>query len=544
MVIKKAAGVMASLAVVMVLLVSSIDLVIYKNPGYFEREYRKYGVQQDVDMEMSDLLYVTEEMTSYLKGGREDLNIVTTVGGEEREFFSAREKAHMKDVKALFWWGIQLRRLGFVIAAGVILWAIGKNWIRLFAKCFLATAGTLMTVTAALAVVVSSDFDRYFTLFHHIFFDNDLWILDPRVDLLIQIVPQPFFMDTAFRIVIVFGALLFAVGLVSFFTAKGRYGFGIFFLALLFLKLVGWIFLIVLGLLLLLLLTPIRYRLFAEKFEKLGFGVWIGWLFGILQFRGQLDGNQQMQLQVKVFGISIFGSGAKKKKERTKKQDAPAPAPEEVMVSMRSRQDEPVGENGKQEETTQKPSQDTEPQKIANNAKEAESKTVTEIPKPKPRRVNIEQLEETEEREQDDSFMEDTLPDDFFEPDNGEKKKKGNYLHQFMEIPNKKEILQAVIKLLKRLFRGVLPRDFYMQARVGTGDPALTGYLCGAVGVLKMQFGDHVQVTGDFGKMTLENVRVKGAGKIVPGYLVYACLRFLFTKSVWQLVKVYWKGKR
>ena len=42
-------------------------------------------------------------------------------------------------------------------------------------------------------------------MFHHIFFDNDLWILDPSTDLLINIVPEPFFMDTAGRIALTFG---------------------------------------------------------------------------------------------------------------------------------------------------------------------------------------------------------------------------------------------------------------------------------------------------------------------------------------------------
>ena len=37
-------------------------------------------------------------------------------------------------------------------------------------------------------------------MFHHIFFNNDLWMLNPDTDLLINIVPEPFFMDTAARI--------------------------------------------------------------------------------------------------------------------------------------------------------------------------------------------------------------------------------------------------------------------------------------------------------------------------------------------------------
>lgn len=72
----------------------------------------------------------------------------------------------------------------------------------------------IFLITAGLAALISTDFTKYFVIFHHIFFDNDLWILDARTDLLINIVPEPFFMDTAARIGITFAgmtALLFAV---------------------------------------------------------------------------------------------------------------------------------------------------------------------------------------------------------------------------------------------------------------------------------------------------------------------------------------------
>jgi len=58
---------------------------------------------------------------------------------------------------------------------------------------------------ALLTAIISTDFTKYFVIFHQIFFDNDLWILDPATDLLINIVPEPFFMDTAGRIALTFG---------------------------------------------------------------------------------------------------------------------------------------------------------------------------------------------------------------------------------------------------------------------------------------------------------------------------------------------------
>ena len=45
-------------------------------------------------------------MMAYLRGRRDDLNIDTVVDGTPREFFNAREKAHMADVRNLFLGGL------------------------------------------------------------------------------------------------------------------------------------------------------------------------------------------------------------------------------------------------------------------------------------------------------------------------------------------------------------------------------------------------------------------------------------------------------
>ena len=177
-------GVLCAFCLMIIFLITSVEAVAYWTPGYYEHEYSKYNVTEAVRMEMDDLLEVTDEMMAYLRGDREDLHVDTIVNGEPREFFNAREIAHMEDVRGLF---------------------IGA---------LMAGTGLFFLITAGLAALISTDFTKYFVIFHHIFFDNDLWLLDARTDLLINIVPEPFFMDTAARIGITFAgmtALLFAV---------------------------------------------------------------------------------------------------------------------------------------------------------------------------------------------------------------------------------------------------------------------------------------------------------------------------------------------
>ena len=208
-------GLICAFSLMIVFLITSVEAVAYWTPHYYENEYTRYQVADDVHMEMDDLLYVTDEMMAYLRGSRDDLNIDTVVDGTPREFFNAREKAHMADVRNLFLGGLALRRLClFLAAASVALLALLKLPLKhLLPRMLCAGTVLFLGVTALLAGIISTDFTKYFIIFHKIFFTNDLWQLDPRTDLLINIVPEPFFMDTAARIGITFclmtGALFF-----------------------------------------------------------------------------------------------------------------------------------------------------------------------------------------------------------------------------------------------------------------------------------------------------------------------------------------------
>lgn len=48
---------------------------------------------------------------------------------------------------------------------------------------------------ASLSLLGLIDFDWAFVKFHEIFFNNDLWLLDPRTDRLIQLMPIQFFIN-------------------------------------------------------------------------------------------------------------------------------------------------------------------------------------------------------------------------------------------------------------------------------------------------------------------------------------------------------------
>jgi integral membrane protein (TIGR01906 family) len=75
-----------------------------------------------------------------------------------------------------------------------------KGRLRRFAVYGIAIAAAGITPVIILIILMNIDFYKYFTVFHEIFFTNDLWLLDPAADRLINIFPQDFFTDMAFSI--------------------------------------------------------------------------------------------------------------------------------------------------------------------------------------------------------------------------------------------------------------------------------------------------------------------------------------------------------
>ena len=128
---QKIFGLVAAMAMIVAMLITSFEIAIYSDYGWYQKEYEKYQVLDDLEMEMQDVMDVTEEMMAYLRGDRKNLEVKTVIAGEEGMFFNEREKLHMEDVQGLFLGGIQIRRVAFVIfAAAVLLILFQKGNLR------------------------------------------------------------------------------------------------------------------------------------------------------------------------------------------------------------------------------------------------------------------------------------------------------------------------------------------------------------------------------------------------------------------------------
>lgn len=209
---------LAMLLVILAMLLTSFQLAIYGDPdyGFYEKEYQKYQVTDALDMNLEDVMKVTEYMMDYLIGREDELSIMTEVDGRTQDFFNEQDRFHMGEVRELFLKGLKLRNVCAALALLLILGlaAMKTDWRMLLPKAYFRVVFILLVVGVFLGIAFTVDFTRCFTIFHEFFFDNDLWMFNPSEDYMIRMLPEGFFSDMVIRIGVMFIGMLTALGVI------------------------------------------------------------------------------------------------------------------------------------------------------------------------------------------------------------------------------------------------------------------------------------------------------------------------------------------
>jgi integral membrane protein (TIGR01906 family) len=164
---------------------------------------------EETGLNLDQLISVSQKTLDYLKDKRDDLTIYEELNGQEIQVFEERELHHMEDVKELFRIGFLIKNLTMVLVLVAGLFLLTKDKKTLYKSI---KNGSLMftAIIVFIGIYAYVDFERAFVIFHEILFDNDLWLLDPNEDIMIQMLPINFFMGIGVKT-----AFLFIVYLIS-----------------------------------------------------------------------------------------------------------------------------------------------------------------------------------------------------------------------------------------------------------------------------------------------------------------------------------------
>lgn len=190
--------------VILVLLVISLSLFCLlisleqyaMNIEEYVYNYQINDVLKVTGRSMYELVDITEGLIEYLKGNAGDEAL--------QPHYNEREILHMRDVQVLFKYGFIIKYISIILSLSIIVCFAVRGERDLLGRYIFKGMFVNWIMVGLLLIMILFDFNKYFTYFHLIFFSNDLWLLDPKTDLLIQMLPEKFFIHIARKIVLSF----------------------------------------------------------------------------------------------------------------------------------------------------------------------------------------------------------------------------------------------------------------------------------------------------------------------------------------------------
>lgn len=179
----------------------------------------RWAPAETTGLPAKDYPAMVEMITDYLRGGNEPFQYVYTMNGTDYLAFHDYEQQHMEDVQGLFW---LCRFVAWLGTGAAILYgfALRKNRQWFSPRTMQGTLLTELVAVTLIAVVGVLNFDGVFEFFHRIAFDNQLWMLNPRTDMLIRLMPSGFFATYAAIIGVLWLVELVAVLFISAWAAR------------------------------------------------------------------------------------------------------------------------------------------------------------------------------------------------------------------------------------------------------------------------------------------------------------------------------------
>lgn len=196
---EKLLSIIRSFFTALCVLTGSIAVPILLRPFYW-LHIRPMGLEAAGGLTAQQIREAYDQMMDYCLGLRPDFAVGVLP-------FSESGASHFADVRFLFL--LDLAVLAVSAAALIALWfycrykAVKLHRFGGHGPAFWGCIG-LGAAFVVIGGLAALDFDRFFTLFHAVFFPGkDNWIFDPRFDPIILILPQEFFRNCAVLILAV-----------------------------------------------------------------------------------------------------------------------------------------------------------------------------------------------------------------------------------------------------------------------------------------------------------------------------------------------------
>ncbi|MBF1299974.1 MAG: TIGR01906 family membrane protein [Parvimonas sp.] len=179
---KKIFAFLISLSIILFILLYSIDFMA-KDISYYNNFHNEYKIDEESGLSKEWIESASNSLVEFIKNGDKEVL---------KNHFNEKEISHMEDVYKLFKLDRVVYTSLFIITLIVFIYKLIKN-DKLFFKYIRRYILIAYIAVISFLGVCSMFFSESFIYFHKLFFNNDLWLLDYKTDLMIRILPEEFF---------------------------------------------------------------------------------------------------------------------------------------------------------------------------------------------------------------------------------------------------------------------------------------------------------------------------------------------------------------
>lgn len=192
----------------LVLAFIALLLFLTTSPTLMARFFAAYSSEGLHGISPSHYPLLAQNITGYLNGSVSSMDISLPLTGISQRVFNQKELMHMEDIAALIALGKKVLAAGSIFVLAVLAFYAFKKKLTLLNRALGRCTLIFFILLIVLALWVLIDFDSLFLLFHRLLFTNDLWLLNPAQDRLIQLMPLPFFIAYGKTLVLSYVLLL------------------------------------------------------------------------------------------------------------------------------------------------------------------------------------------------------------------------------------------------------------------------------------------------------------------------------------------------
>ena len=203
--------IMSKLLRTLIVLLLIYSLIVYlisavadkaTNTQVMEAKLGRFADTQVTGLEKSQYSSLAQAITGFLQGSIDSPQLMVTRGNVRAPAFSEDEIKHLADIRGLLQTARMLRYaaivlVGVALLAYFVLRKSKPTLLKAVQPERTLVMGLLIFLGLILALVTWGliDFTGLFTAAHYVIFRNELWMLDPQKDLLLQLMPLEFFIS-------------------------------------------------------------------------------------------------------------------------------------------------------------------------------------------------------------------------------------------------------------------------------------------------------------------------------------------------------------